>query len=131
MKKVISTKSAPAAIGPYSQAIAVESGARTIYLSGQIALDPATGQLVTGGIEAETKQVMRNIEALLKEINASFEQVVKSTIFLKDFNDFAAVNQIYGANFRKDPPARSTVEVARLPRDARIEIECIVVMAAQ
>lgn len=130
MKKVITSKNAPAAIGPYSQAIAVEAGSRTVYLSGQIALDPATGQLVTGGIEAETKQVMRNIEALLKEVGASFENVVKSTIFLKDFNDFTTVNQIYGASFRKDPPARSTVEVARLPRDAKIEIECIVVMAA-
>jgi 2-iminobutanoate/2-iminopropanoate deaminase len=130
MKKVITSKNAPAAIGPYSQGIAVEAGSRTVYLSGQIALDPATGQLVTGGIEAETKQVMRNIEALLKEVGATFENVVKSTIFLKDFNDFTTVNQIYGASFRKDPPARSTVEVARLPRDAKIEIECIVVMAA-
>lgn len=130
MKKVITSKNAPAAIGPYSQAIAVEAGSRTVYLSGQIALDPATGQLVTGGIEAETKQVMRNVEAILKEVGATFENVVKSTIFLKDFNDFTTVNQIYGASFRKDPPARSTVEVARLPRDAKIEIECVVVMSA-
>jgi 2-iminobutanoate/2-iminopropanoate deaminase len=126
MKKVITSKNAPAAIGPYSQAIAVESGARMVFLSGQIALDPATGQLVTGGIEAETKQVMKNIEALLKEIGAGFENVVKTTIFLKDFNDFTTVNQLYGAFFRKDPPARSTIEAARLPRDAKIEIECVV-----
>lgn len=126
MKKVISAKNAPAAIGPYSQAIAVESGARMVFLSGQIALDPATGQLVTGGIEAETKQVMKNIEAVLKEAGATLENVVKTTIFLKDFNDFATVNQLYGAFFRKDPPARSTIEAARLPRDAKIEIECIV-----
>lgn len=126
MKKVINSKNAPAAIGPYSQAIEVESPKRMIFFSGQIALDPATGQIVTGGIEAETKQVMRNIESLLKEVGATFENVVKSTIFLKDFNDFTTVNQIYGAYFRQNPPARSTVEVARLPRDARIEIECIV-----
>jgi 2-iminobutanoate/2-iminopropanoate deaminase len=126
MKQVIATKNAPAAIGPYSQAIACEGAKRMIFLSGQIGLDPATGQLVTGGIEAEAKQVMKNIEAVLKESNASFEQVVKSTIFLKDFNDFAMVNQIYGSYFQKQPPARSTVEVARLPRDAKIEVECIV-----
>ena len=128
MKQVISTKNAPAAIGPYSQAIAVEGAKRTVFLSGQIGLDPANGQLVGGGTEAETKQVMRNIEALLKEVNANFSQVVKSTIFLKDFNDFATVNQIYGSYFQKEPPARSTVEVARLPRDAKIEIECIVAL---
>lgn len=123
MKKVINTKEAPAAIGPYSQGIALGSLA---FFSGQIALDPATGQIVTGGIEAETKQVMKNIEALLKEVGATFDNVVKTTIFLKNFNDFATVNQIYGGYFRKDPPARSTVEVARLPRDCQIEIECVV-----
>lgn len=128
MKKVISSPNAPVAIGPYSQAIAVESGARMVFLSGQIALDPTTGQIVPGGIEVETKQVMKNIEAVLKEVGATLENVVKTTIFLKDFNDFATVNQIYGAFFRKDPPARSTVEAARLPRDAKIEIECIVAM---
>lgn len=128
MKKVITTTGAPAAIGPYSQGISVDGNARIVFLSGQIALDPSTGQIVSGGIEAETKQVMRNIEALLKEIGATFENVVKTTIFLKDFNDFATVNQLYGAHFRQNPPARSTVEVARLPRDARIEIECIVGM---
>ena len=125
MKKVITSKSAPAAIGPYSQAISVEGG-RTIYFSGQIALDPATGQLVTGGVEAETKQTMMNIEGLLKEIGATFENVVKTTIFLKDIADFTTVNQIYGGYFRKDPPARSTVEVSHLPRNAKVEIEVIV-----
>lgn len=128
MKKIISTTSAPAAIGPYSQGVSVESGSRLVFLSGQIALNPSTGQLVTGGIEAETIQVMKNIEALLKEVGASFDHVVKTTIFLKDFNDFTLVNQLYGAHFRKDPPARSTVEVARLPRDAKIEVECIVAL---
>lgn len=128
MKKVITSKSAPAAIGPYSQAISVESGARTIYFSGQIALDPATGQLVTGGVETETKQTMANIEGLLKEIGATFENVVKTTIFLKDIADFTTVNQIYGGYFRKDPPARSTVEVSHLPRNAKVEIEVIVAL---
>jgi 2-iminobutanoate/2-iminopropanoate deaminase len=127
MKKVITSKSAPAAIGPYSQAICVEGG-RTIYFSGQIALDPATTQLVTGGVEAETKQTMMNIEGLLKEIGATFENVVKTTIFLKDIADFTTVNQIYGGYFRKDPPARSTVEVSHLPRNAKVEIEVIVAM---
>ncbi|RZA01163.1 MAG: RidA family protein [Proteobacteria bacterium] len=125
MKKIVNTKNAPAAIGPYSQGVSVEGG-RTVFLSGQIALDPGTAQIVEGGVEAETKQVMKNIDALLKEVGATFENVVKTTIFLKDFNDFAAVNQLYGAHFPKNPPARSTVEVARLPRDAKIEIECIV-----
>lgn len=128
MKKVITSKSAPAAIGPYSQAISVDSGARTIYFSGQIALDPATGQLVTGGVETETKQTMANIEGLLKELGATFENVVKTTIFLKDIADFTTVNQIYGGYFRKDPPARSTVEVSHLPRNAKVEIEVIVAL---
>jgi 2-iminobutanoate/2-iminopropanoate deaminase len=125
MKKVITSKSAPAAIGPYSQAIAVDGG-KTIYLSGQIALDPATGQLVTGGVEAETKQTMLNIEGVLKEVGATFENVVKTTIFLKDIADFTTVNQIYGGYFRKDPTARSTVEVSHLPRNAKVEIEVVV-----
>ncbi|MGZ3710202.1 MAG: RidA family protein [Bdellovibrionota bacterium] len=128
MKKVIVSKSVPAAIGPYSQAIAVDGPKRMIFLSGQIGLDPATGQLVGGGTEAEAKQVMKNIEALLKECDANFSHVVKSTIFLKDFNDFALINQIYGSFFQKEPPARSTVEASRLPRDAKIEIECIVAL---
>ena len=128
MKKVITSKGAPAAIGPYSQAISVEAAARIVYFSGAIALDPATGQLVTGGTEKETKQVMANIEGLLKEIGATFENVVKSTIFLKDIADFTVVNQIYGGYFRKDPPARSTVEVSHLPRNAKVEIEVIVAL---
>ena len=128
MKKVITSKSAPAAIGPYSQAISVEASARIVYFSGQIALDPGTGQLVTGGVEAETKQTMLNIEGLLKEIGATFEHVVKTTIFLKDIADFATVNQIYGTYFRKDPPARSTVEVSHLPRNAKVEVEVIVAL---
>jgi 2-iminobutanoate/2-iminopropanoate deaminase len=126
MKRAISTKKAPAAIGPYSQAVMTETGTRLAFLSGQIALDPATGQMATGGTEEETRQVMKNIEALLRELGADFDSVVKTTIFLKDFNDFAKVNEIYGSFFRKEPPARSTVEVSRLPKDARVEIECVV-----
>ena len=128
MKKVITSKSAPAAIGPYSQAISVDASARVVYFSGAIALDPATGQLVTGGTEAETKQCMVNIEGLLKEIGATFENVVKTTIFLKDIADFGSVNQIYGGYVRKDPPARTTVEVSHLPRNAKVEIEVIVAL---
>lgn len=128
MKKIVTSKHAPSAIGPYSQGVLIPSGASTVYLSGQIALDPKTGQLVTGGIEPETKQVMKNIEGILNEIGATFENVIKTTIFLTDLQDFTTVNQIYGAHFRSSPPARSTVEVSKLPRDAKVEIECIVVI---
>lgn len=127
MKKIVNSKNAPSAIGPYSQGVLAPSGASTVYLSGQIALDPKTGQLVTGGIEPETKQVMKNIEGILTELGVTFENVVKTTIFLTDLQDFTTVNQIYGAYFRSSPPARSTVEVSKLPRDAKVEIECIVV----
>ena len=123
MKKVVSTKKAPEAIGPYSQCIVSSSLA---FLSGQIGLDPATGQVVNGGIETETKQVMKNIEAILHELGKTFEDIVKTTIFLVDLNHFSTVNQIYGSNFPKNPPARSTVEVTKLPRNALVEIECIV-----
>ena len=123
MKKVVNTKSAPGAIGPYSQGIVFGN---ICFFSGQIALDPNSGQMVGGGIEAETQQVMKNIAALLKEVGAGFEHVLKTTIFLKNFNDFATVNKIYGEHFLQNPPARSTVEVARLPKDGLIEIECIV-----
>lgn len=128
MKSVISTKAAPSAIGPYSQGIILEGAKRMVFLSGQIALNPENGQMVSGGIEGETRQVMKNISALLAEMGASFEHVVKTTIFLKNFNDFSKVNEIYGSHFAKNPPARSTVEVARLPKDALIEIECIVAL---
>ena len=128
MKTVIQTKNAPAAIGPYSQGIAIEQTKRLVFLSGQIALDPSSGQMVSGGIEAETKQVMKNISALLLELGANFENIVKTTIFLKNFNDFGKVNEIYGSHFAQNPPARSTVEVARLPKDALVEIECIVAL---
>lgn len=128
MKQVIQSKNAPAAIGPYSQGILVEGGKKLVFLSGQIALDPTTGQIVNGGVEAETKQVMKNIEAILKDLGTSFETVVKSTIFLVSMNDFATVNQVYGSYFRQNPPARSTVAVAELPRGAKVEIECTVAL---
>lgn len=130
MKQIISTTKAPAAIGPYSQGtqVTTHAGVKTTWFSGQIPLDPATGQIVgPGDVAAQTKQVMKNIAALIDEIGASFENVVKTTIFLKSMGDFAIVNEIYASCFAKNPPARSTVEVARLPKDALVEIECVVV----
>ncbi|MBZ2183738.1 MAG: RidA family protein [Bryobacter sp.] len=122
MKKVIQTSGAPAAIGPYSQAI-VHNG--IAYLSGQIPLDPATGQLVEGGMEEQTVRVLENLGAVLAACGSSYAQVLKTTIFVKDLGDFAKVNEIYGRYFPVDPPARATVEAARLPRDVRVEIEAI------
>ncbi len=124
MKKIISTSEAPAAIGPYSQAVRVGS---TIFCAGQIPLDPKTGQIVDGGITEQTQRVMKNISAVLKADGLTFENVVKTTIFLIDFADFQTVNEIYGSNFKSDPPARSTVQVAALPKGARVEIEVIAV----
>src|SRR3989339_420432 len=118
----ISTQSAPQAIGPYSQAI-ISNG--FLFSSGQIALDPMTMQSVEGGIEAQTKRVLANLEAVLKEAKTSKEKVVKTTLFLKNMNDFAIVNKIYEEFFASHKPARSTVEVARLPKDVLIEIECV------
>ncbi len=121
----ISTANAPAAIGPYSQAVRVGN---FLYTSGQVALDPATGQIVSGGIEAQTTRVLENLKAVLGAGGASMEQVFKTIVFLKDMNDFAAMNAIYGKYFAPEgtvAPARSTVEVARLPKDALVEIEVI------
>lgn len=123
MKKNIYTKEAPEPIGPYSQGI--EAG-KFIFLSGQIAIDVDTGKLINKNIEAETNQVMRNIESVLKASNRTFDNVVKSTIFLKDLNDFTLVNEVYSKYFKnKVSPARETVEVARLPKDANVEISVI------
>ena len=122
MRKVIQTSGAPAAIGPYSQAI-VHNG--IAYLSGQIPLDPATGQLVEGGIEEQAIRVLENLGSVLAACGSSYAQVLKTTIFVKDLGDFAKVNEIYARYFPVDPPARSTVEAARLPRDVRVEIEAI------
>src|SRR5262252_8755180 len=114
MKRIISTSEAPAAIGPYSQAVRVGS---TIFCSGQIPLDPKTGQMVSGDISAQTKRVLENVGAVLRNQGLSFENVVKTTIFLTDLGDFQAVNEIYGSYFKNQPPARSTVQVAALPKD--------------
>src|ERR1700734_2623472 len=122
-KSPIATKNAPEAIGPYSQAVAIPE---LIYTSGQIPLDPSTGQLVEGGIREQTNRVLQNIEAVLAAANSDLQHVIKTTVFLKSMNDFAAMNEIYAAYFAKegwDPPARSTVEVARLPKGALVEIE--------
>ena len=123
MKKEISTKEAPGAIGPYSQAIDAGS---LVFCSGQIPLDPVTGTIVgEGDIEAQTRQVMKNVQAVLKAAGLTPSQVVKTTIFLRNMADFPKVNAIYGENFQAPFPARSTVEVARLPRDVLVEIEVI------
>ncbi|HEY6205315.1 MAG TPA: RidA family protein [Chthoniobacterales bacterium] len=122
MKKIISTSEAPAAIGPYSQA--VRAGA-VVYCAGQIPLDPKTGQIVSGGIDVQTRRVLDNIAAILRAEGLSFEHVVKTTIFLIDLGDFQRVNEIYGSYFKQAPPARSTVQVAALPKGARVEIEVI------
>lgn len=122
MRQVIETKAAPQAIGPYSQAI-VHNG--IAYLSGQIPLDPATGQLVEGGIEEQTVRVLENLGAVLEACGSSYAKVLKTTIFVKDMGDFAKVNEVYARYFSVEPPARATVEAARLPRDVRVEIEAI------
>lgn len=121
-RTVVSTEGAPRAIGPYSQAIRAGD---FLYTSGQIPLDPATGELLQGAIEDETRQVMQNLAAVLEAAGASWGQIVKTTIFLTDLSDFAAVNGVYGAHFSGSPPARSTVQVAALPRGARVEIEAV------
>ncbi len=126
-RSVIATPAAPAAIGPYSQAI---RAGNLVFTSGQIPLDPATGQMVTGDLTAETRRVLDNLAAVLAAAGVGFADVVKTTIFLTDMGDFAAVNALYAERFSGAPPARSTVQVARLPKDARFEIEMIAVGGA-
>ena len=121
-RRAISTAGAPAAIGPYSQGIATD---RLLFTAGQAALDPATGQLVEGGIEAETERVMANLTSVLDAAGCAWGDVLKTTIFLVDMGDFAAVNAIYGRYMSDPPPARSTVGVAALPKGARVEIEAV------
>ena len=123
-KAAIHTDAAPEPVGPYSQAII--SG-DFVFCSGQIALDPVTGGLVTTDIEEETRRVMDNLQAVLREAGCTIQNVVKTTIYLRDMNDFALVNEVYGSYFTDIPPARGTVQVARLPKDANVEIECIAV----
>lgn len=126
-RQTISTPDAPAAIGPYSQAVLVEGG-RTLYVSGQIALDPKTGTIVgEGDVRAQTQRVLENLEAILHAGGMGFGNVVKAGIFLADLADFAVVNELYGARFATDPPARATVQVAGLPRGVRVEIDAIAV----
>ena len=122
MKRRIQTAEAPQAIGPYSQAI--EAGG-LIFASGQIPTDPATGQFVAGGIAEQTEQVLKNLKAVLEAAGSGLDQVVKTTVFLASMEEFAAMNEVYGKFFETDPPARATVEAARLPRDARVEIEAV------
>lgn len=125
LKKIIRTDNAPAPIGPYSQA--VQTG-NMLFVSGQIAIDPQTQTLHIGDLETETRMVMKNLDAILTEAGTSFANVVKTTIFLRDMNDFAQVNQIYGESFPTDPPARETVQAARLPKDVNVEISVIAII---
>jgi 2-iminobutanoate/2-iminopropanoate deaminase len=122
LREVIATEHAPKAIGPYSQAIKANG---FIFLSGQTPLDPATQQLVTGGIAEQTERVLKNLEAILKAAGSSLDKVVRCGVFLKDMNDFAAMNEVYGRFFRSNPPARTTVQAARLPKDCLVEIDAI------
>lgn len=122
MKQAIATSSAPAAIGPYSQAIKANG---FLFLSGQVALDPASGQLVAGDIRAQTERVLKNLEAVLSAAGSSMAAAVKTTVYLADLGDFAAMNEVYARFFPQPPPARATVEVRRLPKDAKIEIDLI------
>jgi 2-iminobutanoate/2-iminopropanoate deaminase len=122
MREVIATNDGPKAIGPYSQAVKANG---LVFLSGQIALDPATQQLISGDVSAQTERVLQNLAGILKAAGSSLRQVVKTTVFLKNMSDFAAMNEVYGRHFTAAPPARSTVEVARLPKDVLVEIDVI------
>jgi 2-iminobutanoate/2-iminopropanoate deaminase len=125
-KTIIYSAGAPEPIGPYSQAV---RAGNLLFISGQIAIERSTGKLITGNIEEETRMVMHNLAEILKAAGSDFNQVVKSTIFLKDMNFFPKVNEIYGQHFTKEPPARETVEVSRLPKDVNVEISCIAVFS--
>lgn len=125
-KKIVSTEKAPKAIGPYSQAIRTEN---LIFTAGQIGLDPATMEIVQGGIEAETKQVLTNLKHVLESADSGLNFVVKTLVFLQDMNDFVKMNAIYSEFFPENPPARSTVQVAGLPKGARVEIECVALLS--
>lgn len=122
MRETISTKDGPQAIGPYSQAIKANG---FVFVSGQVAIDPATQQVVPGDVAVQTERVLRNLSGILKAAGTGLEKVVRSTVFLKNMGDFAAMNEVYGKHFASAPPARSTVEVARLPKDVLVEIDVI------
>jgi 2-iminobutanoate/2-iminopropanoate deaminase len=124
-KQIIHTEKAPAAIGPYSQAI---KAGNLLFISGQVPFNPETMEIVEGGVEAQTARVLENLKAILTEAGASFDNVVKTTVFIKDMNEFGAINEIYANYFGENKPARACVEVARLPRDVRVEIEAIAVV---
>jgi 2-iminobutanoate/2-iminopropanoate deaminase len=128
-RTVIATRSAPGAIGPYSQAIVTGQG--MLYTAGQIPLNPATGELVAGDIRVQTRQVMENLKGILEAGGAGMASVVKTTVYLKDMGEFAAMNEVYGEYFKSAPPARSTVEVARLPRDVKVEIEAVAIVSVR
>jgi 2-iminobutanoate/2-iminopropanoate deaminase len=125
MREIVSTKDAPLAIGPYSQAIKANG---FVFTSGQIAIDPATQQVVAGDVAAQTERVLRNLSAVLEAAGSGLGKVVRSTVFLKNMNDFTAMNQVYGKYFTAAPPARSTVEVARLPKDVLVEIDLVALL---
>jgi 2-iminobutanoate/2-iminopropanoate deaminase len=122
MREAVSTPDAPQAIGPYSQAI---KAGGFVFTAGQVAIDPVTGQVVPGEVSAQTERVMKNLAAILQAAGSGFEKVVRCTVFLRNMNDFAAMNEVYGRYFASAPPARSTVEVARLPKDVLVEIDVI------
>ncbi len=124
MKEIISTDKGPKAIGPYSQAI---KAGGFVFTAGQVAFDPATGQLVEGDVARQTARVLDNLKAIIEAAGSSLDRAVKTTVYLKDMNDFAAMNEVYARYFPKIPPARSTVEAARLPRDVRVEIDLIAI----
>jgi len=122
MNEVVATSNAPGAIGPYSQAI---KSSGFVFCSGQIPIDPSTGEFVSGGVAEQTEQVLKNLMAVLAAAGSRLENIVKTTVFLADMNDFSAMNEVYGKYFGDTKPARATVQAARLPRDAKVEIECI------
>jgi 2-iminobutanoate/2-iminopropanoate deaminase len=125
MRQAVSTPQAPAAIGPYSQAI---RAGQLLFVSGQVPIDPQTGQIVPGDIAAQTHRVMRNLGQILEAAGASYDNVVRTTVFLADLEDFSVMNEVYGGYFTQPAPARATVQVSRLPKDARIEIDLIAVV---
>ena len=125
MKEIISTENAPGAIGPYSQAVKTAAAGGMVFCSGQIPIDPATGEFVSDDVAEQTEQVLKNLSAVLEAAGTNLNNVVKTTVFLADMNDFAAMNEVYARYFSENKPARATVQAARLPKDARVEIECI------
>ena len=125
VKETISTENAPGAIGPYSQAV---KAGNMVFCSGQIPIDPATGEFISSDVAEQTRQVLKNLNAVLEAAGSNLNNVIKTTVFLADMNDFTAMNEIYAEFFNENKPARATVQAARLPRDARVEIECIAVI---